>query len=145
MEFIAAAKAGKLIVYIRSILNNLHISQDNATILYEDNAASIAMANDSFPNRRTWHMEINHLDLLGWVSIDQMILSTSSTNDNPADGITKSLGTQMFAWHSANFLCKCNHLPATFETLYKKVDNYFVYLILLHMLLLHVSLLIFYH
>ena len=36
-EFIAACEAAKVILYIRSILDEINISQDKATTLYEDN------------------------------------------------------------------------------------------------------------
>ena len=55
-DFIAAVEAGKLILYIRSMLNDLDIHQDEATTLYEDNLAAIEMANASRPKRRTGHM-----------------------------------------------------------------------------------------
>ena len=46
-EFIAAVEAGKLALYLRSILNDLGIEQTHATPLYEDNTAAITMANAS--------------------------------------------------------------------------------------------------
>ena len=105
-EFIAAAEAGKLTLYLRSLLNDLSITQTDATVLYEDNAAAIAMANASRPTRRTRHMEIKHFALLDWVATDQMLLSAISTHDNPADGLTKSLGPYLFARHTATLLGK---------------------------------------
>ena len=74
VEFIAAIKAGKLILYLRSMLNDLDIHQYEATNLYEDNTAAIAMANVSRLTRRTRHMEIKHFALLDWVATNQTIL-----------------------------------------------------------------------
>ena len=88
------------------MLQDLGISQDSATPLYEDNRAAIAMANAQRPTRRTRHMDIKHFALLDWVSTDQLILSSISTHDNPADGMTKSLGPQLFARHSSTLLGK---------------------------------------
>ena len=51
-EFIAAVKAGKLALYLRSMLDDLGISQVTATPLYEDNNAAIAMDNASRPTHR---------------------------------------------------------------------------------------------
>ena len=105
-EFIAAAEAGKLALYLRSLLTDLGIDQTTAITLYEDNAAAVAMANASRPTRRTRHMDIKHFALLDWVSTDQLILSSISTHDNPADGLTKSLGPQLFSRHAATLLGK---------------------------------------
>ena len=52
-EFIAAFEAGKLALYLHSILINLKIEQHAATPLYEDNTASMAMANASRPTSNT--------------------------------------------------------------------------------------------
>jgi len=105
-EFITAVEALKLALYLRSILNELGITQDSATPLYEDNAAAIAMANTSRPTRRTRHMDIQHFALLYWVATDHLILMAISTHDNPADGLTKSLGPHLFARHSITMLGK---------------------------------------
>ena len=40
-EFIAAVEAGKYILYLRSILHDIGMAQDEATILYEDNQGSL--------------------------------------------------------------------------------------------------------
>jgi len=88
------------------MLNDLGISQECATKIHEDNDAAIAMANTQRPTRRIGHMDIRHFALLDWVEIDQVILSHISTYDNSADGLTKSLGPQIFSHHSATSLGK---------------------------------------
>ena len=105
-EFVAASEAGKLSLYLRSILTQLGLEPHNATKLYEDNDAAIAMANAQRPTRRTRHLDIKHFALLDWTETDQIILSSISTHDNPADGMTKALGPQLFSRHSATLLGK---------------------------------------
>ena len=105
-EFIAAAEAGKMSLYLRSILTQLGLEPTGATTLYEDNNAAIAMANAQRPTRRTRHLDIKHFALLDWTETDQVILSSISTHDNPADGMTKALGPQLFSRHSATLLGK---------------------------------------
>ena len=46
-EFIAASEAGKLSLYVRSLLDSLNCTQSSAKKLYEDNNAAIAMVNSS--------------------------------------------------------------------------------------------------
>jgi len=108
-EFITAVGVGKLAIYLRSMLDDLGIKQHEATPLYEDNSAAIAMANASRPTRcicRTHHMEIKHFALLDWLASDQLILMKISTYDNPADDLTKSLGPHLFVHHSTTMLGK---------------------------------------
>ena len=73
-EFVAAAEAGKLALYLRSMLNDLNISQDSITPIYEDNAVAIAMTNASRPTRRPRHLDIKHFSLLDWVATTQLLL-----------------------------------------------------------------------
>ena len=105
-EFIAAVESIKLTLYLRSMLNDLGIAQEGATQVHEDNEAAIAMANVQCPTRRTRHIKIKHFALLDWVETDQIMLSHISTHDNPTDGLTKSLGPQLFSRHSATLLGK---------------------------------------
>ena len=44
-EFIAACEAAKIIPYVRSILDDVGIQQNEATTLYEDNQGALLMAN----------------------------------------------------------------------------------------------------
>ena len=113
-EFIAAAEAGKMALYIQSLLNEIGIEQTDATKLYEDNAGAISMANVQRPTRRTPHLDIRHFALLDWVETDQLVLETISTHDNPADALTKILGPQLFSRHSFTLLGKRKPMYCTF-------------------------------
>ena len=44
-EFTAACDAGKAILYVRSILDEIGIPQDKATALYIDNNGALMMGN----------------------------------------------------------------------------------------------------
>ena len=62
-EFIAACDAAKVILYIRSILDDIGISQDAATTLFEDNQGALLMANFGQPTKRTRHMDTKYFAL----------------------------------------------------------------------------------
>ena len=98
-EFIAACDAGKNSLYIRSILNDLGISQDQATIIYEDNQGAIAMANAGRPTKRTKHIDVRHFALQSWVEQDIMLLKRIPTNDNSSDALTKNTPCLIFNRH----------------------------------------------
>ena len=66
-KFVAASNAGKLTLYLRSVLDQLGLDTSGAMPLYEDNTAAIAMANDQQPTRRTRHLDIRYFALLEWV------------------------------------------------------------------------------
>ena len=103
-EFVAACDAAKIILFFRSIFQDLGIPQQDATILYEDNTGALMMANAQQPTKRTRHMDIKHFSLLDWVERDLLILRDISTNDNAADAMTKMLPRQLFYRHFDTYM-----------------------------------------
>ena len=98
-EFIAAAEAGKQILYLRSILHDIGIPQHEATTLYEDNMGALLMANAQKPTKRTKHMDTRHFALQDWVDRDLIILRRINTSDNYSDAMTKPLSRILFYRH----------------------------------------------
>ena len=99
-EFIAACDAGKTCLYIRSILEDLGIPQDQATILYEDNKGAIAMANAGRPTKRTKHVDTRYFALQSWVEEDLLLLKSIPTSDNSSDAMTKNTPRILFNRHN---------------------------------------------
>ena len=91
-EFAAACEAGKSILFVRSILEEINVPQTSATILHIDNNGALLMGNAQQPTRRTKHVDIKKFALLDWVEHDLVLMKRIHTNDNSADGLTKSLG-----------------------------------------------------
>lgn len=89
-----------MILFFRSLLDDLGIAQQQSTILYEDNNGALMMANAQQPTRRTRHMDIKKFALLDWVERDLLTLHSIKTTDNTADTMTKALGRQLFFRHS---------------------------------------------
>ena len=98
-EFIAAAEAGKQILYLRSVLEDIGLPQTEATTLYEDNMGALLMANAQKPTKRTKHMATRHFALQDWVNTDLIILKRINTSDNYADAMTKALPRILFYRH----------------------------------------------
>jgi hypothetical protein len=98
-EFTAACDAGKAILYVRSILNEINMPQDAATILFIDNNGALMMGNAQQPTRRTRHLDLKKFAILDWIQCDLMIMQRIATADNCSDGLTKQTGTQLFYRH----------------------------------------------
>jgi len=98
-EFVAACNTAKMILFFRSILQDVGIEQREATILFEDNHGALMMANAQQPARRTRHIGIKYFALLDWVEQDLLILEAIQTANNAADAMTKPLTKQMFYRH----------------------------------------------
>ena len=98
-EFTAASDAGKSILYVRSILDQINLPQDKATILHIDNNGALLMGNAQQPTRRTRHMDLRKFSLIEWIKRDLILMQRISTSDNCADVLTKQTGRQLFYRH----------------------------------------------
>ena len=117
-EFMGACNAGKLILFVRSILWDLGIPQTAATLLYEDNDACTAMANAQKPTSRTRHMDIMFFALSEWVEQELLKLERVHTSLNMSDHFTKQLGPTLFHRHIDYIL---GHVPPTYSSWYRKL------------------------
>jgi hypothetical protein len=117
-EFMAAYDTGKMILFVRSVLWDLNIPQEAATLLYEDNDGCTAMGNAQKPTPRTRHIDIKYFSLCEWVERDLILLDRIDTSINISDHLTKSLQTLLFHRH-ADFLL--GHIPPLYSPIYSKI------------------------
>jgi hypothetical protein len=107
-----------MILFNRSVLWDLDIPQEAATLLYEDNDACTAMANAQKPTPRTRHMDIKYFLLSEWVERDLMWLERIDTSINLADHFTKSLQPAFFHLH-ADFIL--GQIPPAYSPVYQSI------------------------
>ena len=98
-KFNAGRDAAKAILYVRSIMNEIQMPQDTATILYIDNHGAMLMGNAQQPTRRTRHMDIKKFSILDWIQRDLLIMKRVSSSENCFDVMTKQTGRQLFYRH----------------------------------------------
>jgi hypothetical protein len=103
-EFIVAVHAAKIAKHIRSILHELGYSQPGPTVLYEDNEAAILMINASRPTPRARHIDIQHFAIQEWKANGEIILCHIPGIINPADALTKSLGSTLHYRHGCRLM-----------------------------------------
>jgi hypothetical protein len=99
-EYYETDDAGRMSLYIRSIMWDLGIPQEAATILYEDNDGATAMANAGKPTLRTRHVDIKFYAIQEWVERDLVVLKRIDTAINMADHYTKPLPRILFYRHN---------------------------------------------
>jgi hypothetical protein len=108
----AAYHAGKMILFVCSILWDFGIPQEVATILYKDNDACTGMGNAQKPTPRTCHIDIKYFCFCGWVEHVLMLLEQIDTKINLSDHFTKCFSQTKF--HRQRTLANmrhCNHAP----------------------------------
>jgi hypothetical protein len=101
-----------------SVLWDLGIPQEAATILYKDNYACTAMGNAQKSTLRTCHTDIKYISICEWVEHNLMHLKQIDTSINMADHFTKALNWALFHPH-ANFLL--GHVPLMYSPVYHKI------------------------
>jgi hypothetical protein len=92
----AAVDIGQMCLFVQSILWDLNIPQEAATLAYEDNNGCTAMGNAQKPTTRTRHIDIKYFALCNWVEWDLIILERIDTSINIADHLTKILSCNLF-------------------------------------------------
>ena len=115
-EFMAACDLGRMCLFIRSILCDLDILQEAATVAYEDNDGCTSMGNAQKPTPRTLHIDIKYFTLCNWIERDLIILECIDTSINPSDHLTKALSRILFHRH-ADFLL--GHVPPQYSPVYR--------------------------
>ena len=92
-----AASIGALeALYIRYLLADLKVSDEEPTSLMMDNSGAIDIAKDYRVNDRTKHIERRHLKIRELV--EELVVKAEyvPTADNVADILTKALGRRQF-------------------------------------------------
>ena len=112
----AACDVGRMCLFVRSILWDLDIPQEAATVAYEDNDGCTAMGNAQKPTTRTRHIDIKYFALCDWVERDLIRLDRIDTSINLADHPTKILSRTLFHRH-ADFLL--GHIPPKYSSVYQ--------------------------
>ena len=116
-EFMAACNVGRMCLFVRSILWDLDIPQEVATVAYEDNDGCTAMGNAQKPTPRTRHIDIKYFALCDWVERDLILLDRIDTSINLADHLTKILSRILFHRH-ADFIL--GHIPPKYSPAYQR-------------------------
>jgi hypothetical protein len=114
----AAYDTGKMILFIRSVLWDLNVPQEAATMLYEDNDAATAMGNAQKPTPRTRHMDIKTFSFCEWVDRDLILMERIDTNIILADRLTKGLQCTLFHRHADYLL---GHIPPKYSPVYQSL------------------------
>jgi hypothetical protein len=119
--FIQASDSGHISLYVRSILWDMGVPQNAATILYKDNDGVTAMANAGKPTPRSRHIDIKYYALQEWVERDLLVLQRIDTSINMLDHFTKPLGRILFYCHCDWYM---GHVPPTYSP-NPKYNNFF--------------------
>ena len=98
-EFVNMADAGKAALYMRCILDELQIFQQQPTKIFADNAGAIKLANAQKPTRRTRHVELKHMVILQWCDDELLSFLETKSESNYSDSLSKATERTKFYQH----------------------------------------------
>ncbi len=128
----AACDVGRMCLFICSLLWDLDIPQEAATVAYEDNDGCTLMGNAQKPTPRMQHIDIKYFTLCDWIERDLIILEQIETFVNPADHLTNPLSSILFHRHAdfllghvpPKYLPVYRHAITTYSNFFKDIDSF---------------------
>jgi hypothetical protein len=99
-EYIAANEAGKEIIWLRMLMNELHVKQANPTKLLLDNTTAMLMVNGDGQYNKRKHIAVKYHWIREQVTNKQIDVEWVDTHNQLADLFTKSLETTLFGYLS---------------------------------------------
>ncbi|XP_073814329.1 uncharacterized protein [Musca autumnalis] len=100
-EYIAIAEASKEAIYLKGILNSIGLNTENIT-LYNDSQSAQKLIQNFGYSARTKHIDIRHHFVRDCVRNGNISLEYLSTEDMPADVLTKGLNRNKHNFCSTN-------------------------------------------
>ena len=95
-EYTSAIEAACEGVWLRKLLNDLGRKQEGPTTIYCDNMSVIALTKNPIFHARSKHIELRHHFIRDLVQKEEIQLEFISTNEQPADMLTKPITTKKF-------------------------------------------------
>lgn len=96
-EFMALALAVQEVLWLRQLLQKMHVKVDHATTIYVDNTAAIAMARSTDGTSRAKHIDLRYHFIRDHIEHGAISIKHVRSADQLADYMTKPLATQTFA------------------------------------------------
>ena len=108
-EYKALANAAAEVMWLKTLLSDLHISQPQPPTLWCDNIGATYLTSNPLFHARTKHIEIDFHFVRDQVLKGQLLVRLISTKDQYADALTKPLPSLRFQLLRSNL--RVNSLP----------------------------------
>ena len=113
-EFYVLVECAKMMMYLRSVLEDLGIDQTFATPIFEDNKGAIGIVRSGKPTKRVRHVDTKQFIIIDWVEIDLVDILKISTHDNSSEVLTKALPKALLYRHNEVLMGKIRPPYSTF-------------------------------
>lgn len=96
--------ASKVAKYLRLVLNELIILQQNPTEIYVKNVATILICNNACLTKRTRHIDIKHFAMQQWIKNKEVLLKQIAGILNPSHILTKATALILHDGHLSRLM-----------------------------------------
>ena len=100
-EIIAASTTASEICYVRTLLAEMGLEQDEPTTLYVDNSGAVELSRDRKSCHRSRHVDRRYFKVRELAFAGELRVEWVATDENVADLLTKSLGSEAYHKHRA--------------------------------------------
>jgi hypothetical protein len=90
-EYIALCTACRVEAYLRQLIEFVHDTKLDTTMIHEDNQGAILIANGHMPGKRTRHMMVRYHYVRECIARKRVAIAYIETVKQKADGLTKNL------------------------------------------------------
>ena len=97
-EYMTLSAATQEVVYLKQLFEDLGI-EIPIPVIYSDSQGCVQLAQNPCGHSRTKHIDIRHHFIQEKLEAKQIIVKHIPGERNPADGLTKNLGTVLFQRH----------------------------------------------
>ena len=97
-EYHTLSTTSKESIWLRQFLSEIGHQQQEPTTILQDNQLTIALTYNLVNHSRTKHIDVIHHYIRELIEEGKITLEYCSTNEIPADTMTKSLGRQKFEY-----------------------------------------------
>jgi hypothetical protein len=95
-EYVSLSSAAQEVVWLRGLLNELGLTQQTPTIIYEDNQSAIAIAQNPVHHAKTKHIDIKYHHVRQTIADQTITLQYCPSNKMVADMLTKPIAAGLF-------------------------------------------------
>ena len=96
VKYMTAEKAARKALYLKFLLNFMHVRTDSSSLLFLDNEAAIALTKTIRHHDRAKHIDIRFHFIRSLIEQRKLNLKHVSTKKNTADLLTKALANSQF-------------------------------------------------
>ena len=119
-EFLAAVQCAKLVIYLRSVLQELDALKPGPTPLLIDNEAALKVINERRPTPRVRHVQIQQFAIQEWRAAKLIEMQHLPGIINSSDDLTKPLSWVLHGRHARRNM---GHYAAPTSTLMRPTSN----------------------